>query len=214
MPLTASTTTARRWCLQGKRNNASRGIALITTLTMLIVVMLLAITGARVVLDGKRNARNMRDLDIAFQAAEAALSDAELDIEESLGANTRSHLFSPQSAQGFAIGCNTGTGDNTAYLGLCLPSSDQISVWNEVDWDVTTNPRTVAFGTFTGRSFQTGAGAMPSRPPRYLIELLIDRSSGLSADEQRYLYRITAIGFGPNGDTRAMVQSVYRKSNR
>lgn len=189
-------------------------MALVTTLTMLVVVLLLAVTGARVALDGKRNARHMRDMDIAFQAAEAALRDAELDIEDASAEGSRSPLFSPRSSRGFIEGCNTGTGSAEPYLGLCLPSNADVDIWNDVDWNATTPPRTVAFGTFTGRRFQTGTGAMPSRVPRYLIELLPDRSSGESADGRRYLYRITALGFGPNPDTRAMVQSVYRKSNR
>ncbi|WP_223851305.1 MULTISPECIES: pilus assembly PilX family protein [Cupriavidus] len=190
------------------------GMALVTTLTMLVVVLLLAITGARVALDGKRNARHMRDMDIAFQAAEAALRDAELDIEASPDARSRSSLFSTRSSEGFIEGCNTGAAGAQPYLGLCLPNAADGDIWNVVDWDATTTPRTVAFGTFTGRRFQTGTGAMPSRPPRYLIELVVDQSIGAQADGLRYLYRITALGFGPHPDTRAMVQSVYRKSNR
>lgn len=72
------------------------------------------------------------------------------------------------------------------------------------------------YGTFTGRQYPTGSGLTPARKPRYLIELLPDSSNGRSASNdaaKRYLYRITAIGFGPNDTTRAMVQSIYRKSD-
>ena len=192
----------------------SRGMALITTLTMLVVVMLLSVTGARIALDGKRNARSMRDMDVAFQAAEAALRDAELDIEESPGPASRSRIFSHQSSEGFLVGCNMGTAGAKPYLGLCLSRNDSTPAWNEVDWDTTVNPRTVKFGDFTGRSFPTGAGSMPARVPRYLIELMTDNGNGTSATGQLYVYRITALGFGPNDATRAMVQSVYRKSAR
>ncbi|WP_049279857.1 pilus assembly PilX family protein, partial [Ralstonia solanacearum] len=55
----------------------SAGFALITSLIMLLVITILALGGARLALDSKRISRNQRDNSIAFQAAEAALRDAE-----------------------------------------------------------------------------------------------------------------------------------------
>jgi type IV pilus assembly protein PilX len=65
----------------------STGFALITALVMLLVITLLAIGGARLAIDSKRMSRNQRDTDIAFQAAEAALRDAEYDIQNASAGN-------------------------------------------------------------------------------------------------------------------------------
>ena len=74
---------------------------------------------------------------------------------------------------------------------------------------------TVPYGSFTGRHLQTGGGPLPAHPPRYLIELLADSAPGAGADRDglRYLYRITAMGFGARETTRVMLQSFYRKQD-
>ncbi len=199
----------------GRARHASSGIALITAVIMLLVITLLALGGARLALDSKRSSRNQRDFEIAYQAAEAALLDAELDI--SSAAAKRSGLFLPTSAAGFLAGdCNIGTALPSAFLGLCDTSDNAGDpIWNTINWTASTGNKTVEYGTFTGRSFPTGTGLTPARKPRYLIEVLLDKTNGASATDltQRYKYRITAIGFGPNDTTRAIVQSVFRKSD-
>ncbi|XHO03840.1 hypothetical protein ACEQUB_00703 [Ralstonia syzygii] len=86
------------------------GFALITALVMLLVITVLALGGARLALDSKRISRNQRDNSIAFQAAEAALRDAERDIENAGNVTTsRSANFSNTSKNGFPdSGCYTG----------------------------------------------------------------------------------------------------------
>ena len=59
------------------------GATLLVTLLMLVVVLLLGIAAAQIALQGEKSSRNDRDRQIAFQAAEAALLDAEMDIEQS-----------------------------------------------------------------------------------------------------------------------------------
>ena len=198
----------------GRTRHAS-GIALITAVIMLLVITLLALGGARLALDSKRSSRNQRDFEIAYQAAEAALMDAEFDISSSTA--KRASLFLPRSTAGFLAGdCNTGTALPSAFLGLCDTSGNAGDpIWNTINWIATTGNKTVEYGTFTGRSFPTGTGLTPARKPRYLIEILPDKINGGSASDsvQRYKYRITAIGFGPNDTTRAIVQSVFRKAD-
>lgn len=198
------------------RTRRASGIALITAVIMLLVITLLALGGARLALDSKRSSRNQRDFEIAYQAAEAALIDAEYDI--SSAASKRASLFLQTSTVGFLAGdCNTGTALPSAFLGLCDTSGNSGDpIWNTINWTAVAGNKTVEYGTFTGRSFPTGTGLTPARKPRYLIEILPDNTNGASASEtavQRYKYRITAIGFGPNDTTRAIVQSVFRKAD-
>lgn len=193
------------------------GFALITALIMLLVISVLALGGARLALDSKRTTRNQRDFEIAFQAAEAALRDAEMDIQNTTGPKSRSAIFQPTAATGFTVegGCNIGTTVAAPYQGLCNTLANiNAQIWNTVSWSASaTNPQTVAYGTFTGRTFPTGTGLTPSQKPRYIIELLPDQSIGGAVDNTRYMYRVTAVGFGPNNATQAMVQSLYRKTD-
>lgn len=191
-------------------HSKQRGFSLITTLILLIVVTVLGIGASQMVLLSERATRFDRDTQIAFQAAEAALIDAEFDIRgPNTSANQRMASFSASSGLGFMDGCGTGTS-----LGLCLPAADgQKPVWYAVDFtDETSSAKTAKFGDFTGRTFATGtSGIRPEMPPRYIIEVLPDKTPGRSASAQKTLFRVTAMGFGPRKETQAVVQMIFRK---
>lgn len=196
-----------------ERHRAAGGFSLITTLILLVIVTLLGIGASQMVLLSERSTRFDRDQQIAFQAAEAALVDAELDIRgPNSSANQRMSQFTgkPDDKVNFAVGCGTGT----VLLGLCadtLVSSKP--VWYSVDFtDSGTNAKTVGLGTFTGRSLSVGTtGLRPEISPRYIIELIDDRTLGSSATTPKVLYRVTAMGFGPRKETQAVVQMIFRK---
>lgn len=57
-----------------------RGFSLIVSLMMLIVITILGVSASQMAINEERGSRNDRDRQIAFQAAEAALNDAELEI--------------------------------------------------------------------------------------------------------------------------------------
>lgn len=189
------------------------GATLVFALCLLVAILLLGVSAAQMALQGERSARGERDRQIAFQAAEEALMDAEHDIEGLPGAPGRSTLFAADSAAGFTEGCASGE------PGLCLPAaSGAPPVWLSTDLGVADSAAgTVAYGQFTGAGMQTGAGFLPFRRPRYLIELLPFRQPGeevgAPAGEPAagYLYRVTAIGFGAQEDTQVVLQTFYRK---
>ncbi|MHA6821506.1 pilus assembly PilX family protein [Ralstonia pseudosolanacearum] len=204
------------------------GFALITALVMLLVITILALGGARLALDSKRISRNQRDNSIAFQAAEAALRDAERDIENAGAVSTsRSSQFTRiDGNRNFpGSGCLTGGPENpieTRLRGLC--GTDETNpIWNNVSWkDSGSDSQTVGYGDFTGQSFPIGQGVLPSQRPRYIIEALQDKTMGVDAgytggssktDGTPYIFRITAVGWGPYGSAPVMVQSYYRKSD-
>lgn len=199
----------------------ARAAALPVVLLILIVTCMLGLSAADLaVLDGKA-LHNAYDQEMAFQAAEAGLRDAELDIAGSPdAARSRSALFSADSAAGFTAACS---GEGGIGLGLCLGAAEGAApAWRQADFLAGDNGAssasafpTVPYGSFTGRRMQTGTGALPVRPPRYLIELLADSAPGANADMAglRYLYRITAMGFGAQETTQVMLQSFYRKES-
>lgn len=185
-------------------------MALLVALFMLVAILLLGASAAQLALQGERAARAARDGQVAFQAAEEALMDAENDIEGGAGASGRSAMFAPDSAQGFVAGCGAGG----ASQGLCLHGADGAApVWQSIDLGADgAAARSVPYGQFTGAAMATGAGALPFRRPRYIIELLPYAAEGEDAGAQRgYCYRVTAIGFGARESSQVVLQSVYRK---
>lgn len=189
------------------------GATLPVTLMMLVLVLLTGLSMSTIALMDEKAARNERDRIVALQAAEAALADAELDIENSPSPASRSALFSPHSGIGFSIDC--ARGDTNIYQGLCLNSTDpRKSAWRTVDIaNSSASSVSVRLGRFTGQTMPIGVGPLPAQIPRYVIELMPDSIAGQSADPV-YMYRITAIGFGSDPSSQAVVQSFYRKISR
>lgn len=191
-----------------------RGASLIVSLLMLVAVLLLGISAAQISMQGEKASRSDRDRQIALQAAEAALMDAELDIENSpSAAHGRSAIFNKDSAQGFVEG-KCGAGESNQYLGLCKSIVGVTPIWQTMDLtDATSTMQSVPYGKFTDQVFQTGKGALPGRLPRYIIELMNFNQQGNSADSSglTYFYRVTAIGFGMRDTTQVVLQTFYRK---
>lgn len=193
------------------------GASLIVSLLMLVAVLVLSISAAGIALQSEKASRNDRDRQIALQAAEAALMDAELDIEGSPDkSKSRSKLFGKDYAEGFVAGC--GAGSNNLYQGLCLRSEEGAQpVWQSVDFtDESGEAKSVPYGRFTGHVFQTGKGSLPAKPPRYIIELMSynKEGEGVGTEDMTYFYRVTAVGFGMQPTTQVALQTFYRKEDR
>lgn len=196
-----------------------RGATLIIVLLLLIVVLLLGVSASQIALQGEKSSRNGRDRQIAFQAAEAALLDAETDIEASPDAlHSRSHLFSESGVAGFTETAEAAcaSGGNNVFLGVCGYEGEDAPAWRRADFAISdaASVQSVPYGRFTGQTFPTGAGPLPARLPRYIIEVLPYRKAGAAADEARHVYRITAVGFGVRETTQVALQTVYRKAGR
>jgi type IV pilus assembly protein PilX len=179
------------------------GSALIAVLLVLLVVSILGVGGAQIALMGERSARNDRDMQIAWQAAEAALKDAELDMTTS----SRSAFFNDSNSSNFIQGCGT-TGST---LGLCAATVAGKPAWLTVNMADSAAP-VVPYGGITGQVFASGVtGIQPVKPPVYLIELVPDPSSfDQATGAQPMVYRVTAMGFGPRPEIQAVVQMIYR----
>jgi Tfp pilus assembly protein PilX len=180
------------------------GAALFVTLCIVMVLMMMGVSAVRTALNAERSARGDRDHQIALQAAEAALEDAERDIEAS--GSKRAAMFAPGSSEGFVAGCGEGAG-----LGLCLRTSGP-AAWQSAELSEE-GARTVQYGHFTGAAMPHGGGALPARLPRYVIELMPYARAGHDAGKRiGNFYRITAIGFGASAATRVVLQSFYLKA--
>jgi Tfp pilus assembly protein PilX len=194
-----------------KRFSRDKGAALLTALFVLLALTIIGMSAAQTALSAEKSARNERDRHLAFQAAEAGLLDAERDIEGGANpASARAALFAGGSALGFAEGC--GEGPANPSLGLCayvaLPQAPGWQTVGLADAAAATTP----YGRFTGAVLPVGAGALPARAPRYVIELMPFARAGEDAGQRAgNLYRITAIGFGARDNTHVVLQEFYRK---
>lgn len=188
----------------------SQGASLIVVLMILTVVSIAGIAGVQISMLSERTSRADRDMQIAWQAAEAGLIDAENDIFGP-GTSSRRALFTdPKDISGFENGCGS-SGDS---IGLCAMVSSGKPAWLQVDFEATTNsPKTTAYGHYTGKTMQVGPfGIQPVQAPRYVIEPIRDpEHRNLSDPNPPYIYRVTAMGFGPRLEAQAVLQMIYRR---
>jgi len=169
------------------------GAVLITGLIFLVVLTLLGVAAMSINAQEERMAGNSRDLNIAFQAAESGLRDAELDILKNI---------SP--ASGFDASCTNG---------LCLPPPSSTSLAQSLNWNDTSITRT--YGAYTGAV----SLALVSSQPRYIIEVLSilpaspgqSVSTGIKPASSGVVYRISALGIGGRSESRVILQGLFVK---
>ena len=174
------------------------GIALITALILMLAVLMTGIASARGALQGTRGAAYERDRVLAMQMAQAALVDAEHDIEGGAApGSARASAIVGGSADAFIGGCLGAR----PYSGLCAHDADPNRQLARLAVD---DGPAIAFGTFTGATLPTGAGGLSLALPRYLIELM-------PASGEGQLYRIAARGTGSMPGAQVALQAYYRK---
>lgn len=209
MPLS---TPAPRHSSTVARPRAMRGMSLIVVLILLVIISLLGIGAAQISLMGERGTRNDRDYQIAWQGAEAALMDAEFDMRGP-GTAKRAAVFTKNDSSAFLMGDCGSSSDNSK--GLCNPELiTGKPLWLTIDFAATT-PSAAEYGEFTDRVFVAGSsGLRPTKKPRYIIEVLPDKNAFGDARgeaDKKFVYRVTAMGFGPRDDIQAVTQMLFRK---
>jgi type IV pilus assembly protein PilX len=185
-----------------KPRRSASGLALVCALMLMLAAMIIGLAVVRGAFILFAAARNERDRDVAWAAAEAALRDAEHDIAGTADPPPeRAAHFGPAGASAFVDGCGRGEDD----LGLCRARSPP--AWETLDLADRDNPVLVPYGRFTGATLAIGHGVLPERLPAYVIERIAP--PGATA-RQGSFYRITAIGFGSRASTQVVLQSLYR----
>jgi type IV pilus assembly protein PilX len=225
--LQGATPAARRSRFRGVSGASvgQRGFSLFVVLIMLLLSALLVVGGARVVQLLESVAGNQREYQHAFEAAEAALLDAERDIRQlAFDATTQTYVkcsalaTSPcRKAEGGRVFPDRDTGWVTAYVaesanscerGICyFAGTDSVSAasgseayrfWTRAAYA----DQSAAYGQFTGAP---NAGNPALAGARYWIEVIDRPRSG------EPLYRITALSTGARtastaGGTRVLLQ--------
>ena len=174
-----------------------RGLSLITTLLFMVAALVLGVSVMGVNVMQERMLGNAKDRDLAFQAAEAALRDAEFDIGLNI---TQASAFADTCAAGL---CTTPT-QRTTVSNLPVHAQAGFS-WTLADGKVR------RYGQFTAQPALTGVVS----PPVYVIENLgtlgdeVGQGGNEEAVNPRHTYRITARAFGARPETVVMLQSIF-----
>ena len=172
-----------------RARHKQQGVALITVLFMLLLMIIIGMAGMRTTTLEEKMSANLRDQNIAFQAAESAIGEAELVVE----ALVQLSQF------------------NAAGTGGYYKSTDNTdSPWETADWDDTTK-------AITGTAI-SGAASAPRYIIEHFTQVDTDADAlnmgnyGQDVGAGDYeIFRITALGVGASTTSRAMVQSAYGK---
>jgi type IV pilus assembly protein PilX len=192
----------------GKLSRQS-GAVLIISLIMLLLLTIIASVGLQNSGLEEKMAGNLRDRNLAFQAAEAGLRDAEFDISN-LNFNNTKHSNTPRinGLSSFVADCGASTSSNANDDGLCYngaagyttaPIESTVNMYPSVN----TGKPSVGYGSFTN------APALPnlSAQPRYIIEGFRFRTPGKGVE---FFYRITVRAQGVNENTVVWLQEFFK----
>ena len=215
-------------CLAGRTRPArQQGVAMIVVLMLMLALTGIVVFSARNANFGEISSRNQLDSEIARQAAESALRDAERDLLLFDGTVLQTNAKCKREAArplesaifGFSATCLGGQCDkalNDYKTTDWVKSSKNAEpwwpdtkrgLWGDPNKKPTVDSSTCS--TFTGGvpiGVYTGAPAVPgvAIQPEYLIEQF-SRGSG-----RNIYYRITARGFGISDRTQVVLQSYFQ----
>ena len=163
-------------------STGQQGVVLIVGLILLLLLTLIGITGMQMTSLEEKMAGNMRDRNLAFQAAESALAAGEKWLED-----TALPVVFCSKANGRYLpldrDCNSAT-------------VETVPVWESVGWN---NQDSVAYA---------GELSNLSADPRYIIEDM--GCVSLAACPGIHNYRITARATGGSSDAVVILQSIYQ----
>lgn len=205
----------------------SRGVALLVVLIFTLALTGIALLSARLALSGEAMARNQLDMQVARQAAEAALRDAEKDLLLASGTQqanaacarntdrpvlSQTVLFDDSCTRGQCgykkerLLVSYATASAPDRLGEVWWPSAKGGLWNDAPQTKPSASNNGSCAAFTGAvplGVFTGASAIRGvvQQPEYLMEF-IRRGDGI-------FFRITARGFGYRPGTEVVVQSYF-----
>ncbi len=176
-----------RPALPSRKPSQQRGIALVVGLLMLVILAIISISAISTTTLDESMAGNMRDRELAFQAAESALRHAESQL----------------AVLPFSCGHADVAPPAASYIDVVAADSSTLRIWDRAasgtpdPWDDDSWVHATAYNNdLMGVAEQ----------PRYVVEQLTYDATDNSA-----VYRVTARGVGSSPVSRSVVQSHFRK---
>ncbi|MGH8488991.1 MAG: pilus assembly PilX family protein [Gammaproteobacteria bacterium] len=173
-----------------QRRKTETGAVLVVSLVFLLVLTLIGLTGMQVTSLEEKMSGNMRDRNLAFQAAESALRAGEMFV-------TLPTLPTFSCASGLYSWNDVN----------CDGTREDAQIWDSSsDWS----------GSFSRVTYSSGTLASTSPAPAYIIEQMPavaesgdSLEAGVAKDSQ--YYRVTARATGGTTDAVVLVQSLYKR---
>jgi Tfp pilus assembly protein PilX len=208
------------------------GVVLVISLIMLLALTLIGVTSSNVTSLEEKMAANTKDMNLAFQSAEAALRAA----EDLLGAADYNGTLKAKFRRDLTNADQGGTGAGTVAGYYTLFNNDEsitdpatptlknpqptIPFYSSVNWDRAASPKTYII-------YDNGSGSTKKlvgiyQEPEYIIEEIGSEGADGGADSYEagvvklqsgarvITFRITAHGWGSNVNSVVTAQSVVR----
>lgn len=178
-----------------------QGAVLVIGLLFLVMLTLIGVTAMSTTGLEQRMAGNSRDWQLSYEAAEAVLRDAEIDIS------------SGRVSGETGADCST-TGTSPNYDGLCHRDSTT-PAWQWVNWsDSASNIYYILYGAKSGASSTSFTTGYASKP-RYIIDpqQAIVPGQTLIIDKKTYSYRISGVGYGGTSTAQVTLESTFNLQN-
>jgi type IV pilus assembly protein PilX len=179
-----------------------RGTALVTSLLLLLILTVVGVTAMQVTRMQERMAGNTRDLNLAFQGAEAALRNGEDMIA--------AEAFAPSPAGGVCTAAPCKFFDANAAAAANLETKDY--PW----WTTSAIPTEYeASGTHTGTP--TADMDTLAHDPLFVVEYVAEVpdtysiGSGVGPPSSRFFYQVTAGSPGATKNAITVLQSTYAR---
>ncbi|HBV20928.1 MAG TPA: hypothetical protein DEF07_04315 [Nitrosomonas sp.] len=193
-----------KFCLQQKQ----LGAAFVTGLIFLVVLTLLGMTALKTANMEERMSGNLRDRNLALQAAEMTLRYAEQHVRDNdPTTNTPNPI---DGVTGFDVTCTAGL----CYYGAGVPAPNEPGNPGNPAWVTYCTPNCpinyVPGTVFTVDGVAFTAPALPQgllAAPTYIIEGIRKTPPGSG---ERYYYRITVRAQGARQGTLVQLQEIFR----
>jgi len=189
-----------------------KGSIIIISLIMMILLTIVGLTGIRISNLEERMSGNFRDHEIAFQAAEAALSQAEAFVENTTFSTT-DFQSGCTGTQCFTADCTNGLCFDVANFPSSGPAASSCTNGSDKPWQNWNN-------WADSSKIRTATSLNGTKTnAKYMIEFRCfvvkdDTESNPSTSvfaQWAYSFRITALATGGTDDSQVMLQTTYKK---
>lgn len=175
--------------------NRQSGAVLVVSLILLFVLTILAVSMSQTTRLQERMAGNVRDADLAFQAAEAGLRDGEDLIDESID---------------LPITCASPAGTPGCIV-YELGALDLVDLrTDETFWE---SNRATEYGVTGQRDLGNVDNGRTEADPRYVVEYIDeiadDENLPPVITSRRYFYRVTSRGTGGTEQAQAVLETTF-----
>lgn len=180
-----------------------RGVVLVTALIVLVIMTIIGLASINTTILQSKMTGNLRETNGAFQAAEAGLQAGLIYIEKN---------FAPPMADsdanvhpGCTVGGSTSDTDCTYLDGVMV-------LWKETKWSTLDGLAASVAGIKYGTSGLGSAALMEVKyQPRILIDERQVRTDMEVGAPVYYYYTVSAVGTGPAGQGRSILQTTIVK---